>query len=74
MPMTQMRATLSVEPHAKGSLLSMQIDYAPKFGLLGKLMDVLIMRRMMRGQMRRVIGGLDETASKKRKIKLSMAS
>ena len=72
MPMTLIHATLSVDPHAKGSLLAMQIDYTPKFGLLGKLMDVLVMRRMMRGQMQRVIGGLDATASKKSKIKLSM--
>ena len=50
----------------------MQIDYTPEFGLLGKLMDVVVMRRMMRGQMRRVIGGLDATARKKSKIKLSM--
>lgn len=74
MPMKQMQATLSVEPHGEGSLLSMQFHYTPKFGLLGRLMDLLMMRRMMRGQMRRVIGGLDETASKKPKIKLSMAS
>ncbi len=74
MPMSAMQATLSVEPHAKGSVLSMQIDYTPKFGWLGKLMDVVMMRRMMRRQMRQVIGGLDESASKKPKIKLSMAS
>ncbi|MGR3659589.1 MAG: SRPBCC family protein [Paracoccaceae bacterium] len=74
LPMKSMQATLAVESDDGGSLLSMQFDYTPKFGLLGRLMDVLVMRRMMRGQLRRVIGGLNEAAHKRPKIKLSLAS
>lgn len=57
-PLKSARTTLAVEPAGTGSRISMTIRYKPKFGLLGALMDVLMMRATMRNQMRGMLKGL----------------
>ena len=43
--------------------ISMEMSYKPKFGPLGALMDVVMLRRMMEKSMRSVVAGLDEKAA-----------
>ena len=62
MPVRDMLTTLGLQPKAGGTELYMQTQYQPKFGIAGKVMDRLILRRMMRGMMLNVIEGLGEKA------------
>ena len=62
MPLKNTFITLSVKPDQEGSILEMDMDYTPKYGPLGALMDVVILRRMMEKTMRSVVQGLDEKA------------
>lgn len=58
MPMDDIVAELAVEPEGTGSLLRMTMRYRPRWGLLGRLIEPVLLRPMMRHTMRRVIGGL----------------
>jgi hypothetical protein len=58
MPMDDITAELAVAPEPKGSTLRMTMTYRPRWGLLGRLIDPLVLRPMMRHTMRKVIGGL----------------
>jgi hypothetical protein len=62
-PLKDTRATLSIQPDGAGSVLKMEMSYKPKFGPLGALMDVVMLRRMMEKSMRSVVAGLDEKAA-----------
>ncbi len=60
MPLKTARATLSVIPvddHTSTALVRM--DYTPKWGPLGALIDAVMMRRMMNVMFSRVLAGLD---------------
>jgi uncharacterized protein YndB with AHSA1/START domain len=60
LPIRDVRTTLAITPTKSGSRAAMQISYAPKYGLLGEIMDRIILRRRMRGLMEKVLEGLDE--------------
>ena len=62
MPLKNTFATLKIEPDGAGSILAMEMEYTPKFGPLGALMNVVMLRRMMEKSMRSVVQGLDEKA------------
>jgi uncharacterized protein YndB with AHSA1/START domain len=60
LPIRDVRTTLAVTPTEAGSRTSMQIAYRPKYGILGKAIDKLVLRRQMRELMEKVLEGLDE--------------
>ncbi len=62
MPLKNTVATLKIEPDGAGTILAMEMEYIPKFGPLGALMNVVMLRRMMEKSMRSVVQGLDEKA------------
>lgn len=51
--------TLSDAPGG-GTLVQMDMDYTPKFGVLGQAMDALVMRRKFTGMLDLLLAGLDE--------------
>jgi len=55
-------ATLRLTPDGSGARLSMALEYTPKFGPLGKVLDLVMLRRMMRKNMCGVVKGLGETS------------
>jgi hypothetical protein len=57
-PMDEILAELAVEPEGAGSLLRMPIRYRPRWGLLGRLIEPVLLRPILPHMMRRVIGGL----------------
>ena len=59
MPIRDVRTTLAVAPDGAGSRAVMQISYTPKLGILGQLLDRLMLRRKMRGLMHKVLEGLE---------------
>lgn len=59
MPIKDVRTTLAVFPNGAGSRAVMQIVYTPKFGLFGRILDALLLRRKMTGLMHRVLEGLE---------------
>lgn len=60
MPIRDVRTTLAVTPKGVGSRAVMQINYTPKLGLLGRLLDLLLLRRKMIALMHSVLEGLDK--------------
>lgn len=61
MPLQSARATLGVRPGQDGaSTAYMRFEYTPKFGVLGSVMNVLMMKRMMSSTMAKVLAGLQE--------------
>ncbi len=58
MPLTRARARLELEPRLNGSRVVMRMDYTPKWGPLGKLMDVMMMRERFRATLAGVLEGL----------------
>jgi len=60
MPLKNTFATLRVEPDGAGAILTMDMEYTPKFGPLGALMNLVMLRRMMEKSMHSVVQGLDE--------------
>jgi len=60
MPIRDVRTTLAVTPKGAGSRAVMQISYTPKLGILGRLLDVIMLRRKMTGLMHSVLEGLDK--------------
>ncbi len=62
MPLKNILTTLRVVPHGTGSLLSMEMEYTPKYGPLGSVMNVIVLKRYVSEMMKKVLGGLDEKA------------
>jgi hypothetical protein len=63
MPMDDLVAELAVTPDLTGSILRMTMSYRPRWGLLGRLIDPLVLRPFMRRTMRKVLDGLAAKAS-----------
>lgn len=61
-PIEDIRTKLGALPEGGGSRAYMELSYRPKFGLLGRVLDVVMLRRMMRGTMAKVLDGLAEQA------------
>jgi hypothetical protein len=62
MPLDDLQAELAVDPSGTGALLRMTMQYRPRWGLLGRLIEPVLLRPMMRRMMRKVIDGLAEKA------------
>lgn len=61
MPLKRATATLQVAPvGTNAARVTFALDYTPKFGPLGALMDVLMMKAMVNRMMKSVLKGLDE--------------
>jgi uncharacterized protein YndB with AHSA1/START domain len=60
MPLNKAHATLRVTPKsASAAEISMEMDYAVKYGPLGWVMDAVMMRRMMGQMFDLILSGLD---------------
>lgn len=63
MPIDNPVTKLGVIPSSNGgSRVYMEFSYTPRFGLVGKLMNVLMLKRMMTGMLKKVLEGLAEKA------------
>lgn len=59
MPVANMRTTMAVRSVAEGVCeVSMDCRYQPKYGILGRLLDALLLRHVMRSMLRGVVAGL----------------
>ncbi len=59
MPLRTAQATLRIEPSgASACEVSMSLTYEPKFGALGAVLDVVMLRRMLLGSCAKVLEGL----------------
>ena len=63
MPLKNILTTLRVAPFGTGSLLTMEMEYTPKYGLLGTVMNVVILKSYVEKMMRKVLSGLDAKAA-----------
>ena len=59
MPVKSARARLSVEPRPEGSRVRMRLEYTPKWGVVGQVMDAVMMRRMFRRMAESILLGLE---------------
>ena len=62
LPLRQVHVTLSCHAATGGATLRMVMRYQPKFGVLGRMIDPILLRPMMRGMMAKVLRGLAEKA------------
>jgi hypothetical protein len=62
MPLDDLQAELAVEPSGTGSNLRMTMHYRPRWGLVGQIIEPVLLRPMLRRMMRKVIGGLADKA------------
>ena len=61
MPLASARVRISVDPlGSDASRVTFATRYQPKFGLLGRLMDVVMLRWMMRRMGRKLLLGLED--------------
>jgi len=60
MPLKTATITININPTASMTNVSMQMNYSIKYGLLGVLLDKLIMRRMIRKMLGQVLFGLEQ--------------
>lgn len=61
MPLASAQGTLSVEALGpERSRVVMTMEYRPKMGVLGAMMDAIVLKRMMRGMMSRGLKGLSD--------------
>ncbi len=64
LPLKRARTTLSVAPtDVNASRVTMTIDYTPTYGPIGLLVDLLMMRSAVRGQMIGILAGLSTYVS-----------
>lgn len=73
MPLDDIQAELAVTPVGVGSELRMTMQYRPRWGVAGRLIEPVLLRPMMRRTMRRVIDGLAERAELADKVRLRAA-
>jgi len=60
MPLKSASATLSVVPDGAGACTAtMHMEYQPKYGILGALMDRMMIKKTMGGMFTKVLAGLD---------------
>jgi hypothetical protein len=62
MPLDDLEAELAVDPSGTGALLRMTMQYRPRWGLAGRLIEPVLLRPMLRRTMRKVIDGLARKA------------
>ncbi len=59
MPLKRAVATLTVTPAVGGTEVAFAMDYTPKMGVLGAVMDTLVMQGKFRTMLTRVLAGLE---------------
>jgi len=59
MPLERAEARIHLEPADGGTRVRFVMDYTVKWGPIGALMDVMMMRRKMRGMLGKVLAGLE---------------
>lgn len=65
MPLASASATLGVRPLGPDrSEAFMRFDYVPKMGVVGRVLDVVVMRKTMTRNINNVLDGLEQGASK----------
>jgi hypothetical protein len=57
-PITHMRWVTRVAPRGAGSTVDQRLEYGMKYGLAGRLLDALVMRRMIARSVGRALAGL----------------
>ncbi len=63
MPLDESRSTIGVRPNpGGGSTVYMDFEYTPSFGILGQLMNLVMLRPMMTGMLQKVVDGLAQKA------------
>lgn len=63
MPLDRSQAKIGILPSASGgSLVYMEFEYEPSFGLMGKMMNAVMMKRMMTGMLQKTVDGLAQKA------------
>ena len=61
MPLKTARARMEIRPAGEGqTAVTMSMEYTPKFGVMGRAMDVLMMNRKFRQILTSVLAALDE--------------
>jgi hypothetical protein len=63
MPLKEMHAQFLLTPRARGTAVTMKLEFQPKFGLMGTLMAHVMMKPMMTKLVDKVLAGLDEHLS-----------
>lgn len=61
-PFHFMRWTTRLEPQAHGCRITQDLEYSPKFGPLGWLLDALVMRRKLRSNLDQIFAALVKRA------------
>jgi hypothetical protein len=74
LPIRDIRTKLGVLPESRGSRAYMEISYRPKYGLLGRLLDLVMLRRTMRRLMTKVLDGLGDKATRQAPVNLGKAA
>ena len=59
-PLKVMRGTVGVRSDGNRSEAYMKIEYQPKFGIIGKLMSIMMIRRMLSKRVVDILAGLNE--------------
>ncbi len=59
MPLRRAGGRISLQPHGAETIVVFSFEYEPKFGLLGKVMDVMMMRGQFRKMLGEVLDGLE---------------
>ena len=57
-PVNSFHGSVSVREHGSGTVAAMTIEYAPKFGPLGKIMDVTVLRSQFNKLLSSVLKGM----------------
>jgi ligand-binding SRPBCC domain-containing protein len=63
-PMSMCRWKTDLIPDGDGTLVLQDIEYEVKFGVLGKLMDIVVMRRKFNAILKDIFRGLKQFAEK----------
>lgn len=75
LPVQNSKTKLGVMPQATGgSQVYMEFSYDPKFGLLGKIMNVVVLKYMMSRLLQKVVDGLAEKAEIGQRTKQTQAA
>jgi Polyketide cyclase / dehydrase and lipid transport len=64
-PVSAMSWTTAVEPFGNGARLSQRLDYAMKYGLFGRALNLIILRRALRKNVGRALQGIITEAERR---------
>lgn len=58
LPMNEPKTTLGLLPLERGTRLFMETQYRPRYGMVGALLDALVLRRVVAARFRRILMNL----------------